>query len=105
MHIFETLENDHLKQALLRYIESDGITHGLDMATVAKGRFLECFNEVILAPRKLPYKVMFPGPTGTNAVEAALKLACKVTGRDLIVSFTNAFHGMTAGALALTGNT
>ena len=47
---------------------------------------------------------MFPGPTGTNAVEAALKLARKVTGRQDVVSFTNAFHGMTLGALALSGN-
>ena len=42
---------------------------------------------------------MFPGPTGTNAVEAALKLARKVKGRESIVSFTNAFHGMSLGAL------
>ena len=48
--------------------------------------------------------MQFPGPTGTNAVEAALKLARKVTGREQVVSFTNAFHGMTLGALAVTGN-
>ena len=46
----------------------------------------------------------FPGPTGTNAVEAALKLARKVTGRETICRFTNAFHGMSLGALAVTGN-
>ena len=50
------------------------------------------------------HKVMFPGPTGTNAVEAALKLARKVKGRESIVSFTNAFHGMSLGSLAVTGN-
>ena len=37
-------------------------------------------------------------------MEAALKLARKVTGREQVVSFTNAFHGMTLGALAVTGN-
>ena len=47
---------------------------------------------------------MFPGPTGANAVEAALKLARKVTGRESVVNFTNAFHGMTLGALSVTGN-
>jgi diaminobutyrate-2-oxoglutarate transaminase len=47
---------------------------------------------------------MFPGPTGTNAVEAALKLARKVKGRETVVSFTNAFHGMSLGSLAVTGN-
>ncbi len=93
-----------LKQALLRYVESDGITHALDMATVAKGEFLERFDEIVLAPRGMNYKVQFPGPTGTNAVEAALKLARKVTGRQSIVSFTNAFHGMTLGSLSVTGN-
>jgi diaminobutyrate-2-oxoglutarate transaminase len=93
-----------LKQALIEYIQSDGITHGLDMATTAKEEFLESFAEIILEPRGLHYKTQFPGPTGTNAVEAALKLARKVTGREGIVSFSNAFHGMTLGSLAVTGN-
>lgn len=48
--------------------------------------------------------MQFPGPTGTNAVEAALKLARKVTGRERVVGFTNAFHGMTLGSLSVTGN-
>jgi diaminobutyrate-2-oxoglutarate transaminase len=93
-----------LRRPLLEYIERGGITHSLDMASAAKVRFLERFHEVVLRPRNLDYKVQFPGPTGTNAVEAALKLARKVKGRPNIVSFTNAFHGMTLGALALTGN-
>jgi len=93
-----------LKNALLDYIASDGITHGLDMATEAKAQFLETFRERILKPRDMDYKVQFPGPTGTNAVEAALKLARKVKGREKIISFTNAFHGMTLGSLSVTGN-
>jgi diaminobutyrate-2-oxoglutarate transaminase len=93
-----------LKRALLDYIERDGIVHSLDMFSTAKRDFLARFNEIILEPRGLNYKVQFPGPTGTNAVEAALKLARKVTGRERILSFTNAFHGMTLGALAVTGN-
>jgi diaminobutyrate-2-oxoglutarate transaminase len=96
--------NPVLKRALLDYIERDGVTHGLDMGTTAKRAFLETFQNAVLRPRDLPYKVMFPGPTGTNAVEAALKLARKVKGREAIVSFTNAFHGMSLGALAVTGN-
>ncbi|MGW0467223.1 diaminobutyrate--2-oxoglutarate transaminase [Streptomyces sp. NPDC003027] len=96
--------NPVLKRALIDYLERDGITHGLDMATTAKRAFLETFQEVVLEPRSLPYKVMFPGPTGTNAVEAALKLARKVKGRESVVSFTNAFHGMSLGSLAVTGN-
>ncbi|WP_037657515.1 aminotransferase class III-fold pyridoxal phosphate-dependent enzyme, partial [Streptomyces aurantiacus] len=96
--------NPVLKRALLDYIERDGVTHGLDMSTTAKRAFLESFQNIILRPRELPYKVMFPGPTGTNAVEAALKLARKVKGRESIVSFTNAFHGMSLGSLAVSGN-
>ena len=96
--------NPLFKKALLDYIEADGITHGLDMHTKAKGEFLETFNEKILKPRKLEYMVQFTGPTGTNAVEAALKIARNVTGRGNIVSFTNGFHGVTMGSLAATGN-
>jgi len=94
----------HLTQAVMAYMEGDGIMHSLDMGTEAKEAFLKTFHEVILKPRGMDYKVQFPGPTGTNAVESALKLARKVTGRHNVVAFTNAFHGMTTGSLALTGN-
>lgn len=96
--------NPVFKQALLEYIESDSITHGLDMHTEAKTAFLQSFNERILKPRKMKYKVQFTGPTGTNAVEAALKIARKNTGRQTVVSFTNGFHGVTQGAAAVTAN-
>lgn len=96
--------NDRIKQPLVRYLLGDGITHTLDMYSEAKQRFIQRFNDVILKPRGLHYKFQFPGPTGTNAVEAALKLARKVTGRQTVVNFTNAFHGMTLGSLAVTGN-
>ncbi|OIJ62805.1 diaminobutyrate--2-oxoglutarate transaminase [Streptomyces mangrovisoli] len=96
--------NPVLKRALVDYLMRDGVTHGLDMSTVAKRGFLETFQNLVLRPRELPYKVMFPGPTGTNAVESALKLARKVKGREAVVSFTNAFHGMSLGSLAVTGN-
>lgn len=93
-----------LLEALIDYLRSGGIVHSLDMHTAAKREFLTTFRDRILAPRDLDYKLMFPGPTGTNSVESALKLARKVTGRQHILSFTNAFHGMTLGALSVTGN-
>jgi diaminobutyrate-2-oxoglutarate transaminase len=96
--------NPLLKQRLLDYIEGDGLVHGLDMATVAKKELLETLERVILAPRGLDYKIQFPGPTGTNAVEAALKLARQIKGRANIISFTNGFHGVSGGSLAATGN-
>ncbi len=96
--------NEKMKQKIIDYILEDGISHSLDMGTVVRGNFLKKFNEVILEPRGLDYKVMFPGPTGTNTVESALKIARKTTGRQNIISFTNAFHGMTLGSLSVTGN-
>ena len=96
--------NPVFKELLIDYLRSDGITHSLDMATTAKRDFLIRFERVILAPRGLRYKVQFTGPTGTNAVEAALKLARKVTGRSNVLYFHNAYHGLTLGALAVTGN-
>jgi len=93
-----------LQEALIEYIQSGGITHGLDMHTTAKRRFLENLDKYVLEPRDMDYVVQFPGPTGANAVEAAMKLARKVTGRTNIVCFTNGFHGVTLGALAATGN-
>lgn len=96
--------NPILKEKLIEYIQNDGITHGLDLHTKAKGEFLEAFSEKILKPRNLDYVMQFTGPTGTNAVEAALKLARNVTGRENIISFTNGFHGVSLGSLAVTGN-
>lgn len=93
-----------LKAKLLDYIEADQIVHGLDMATGAKRAFMEAFESLILSPRKMNYKMQFTGPTGTNAVEAAMKVARNFTGRQTIVSFTNGFHGVTMGSVAATGN-
>jgi len=93
-----------LQEKLIDYIKSNGITHGLDMHTKAKEAFLTALEDKILKPRDMEYKVQFTGPTGTNAVEAALKLARRVKGRETVISFTNGFHGCTLGALAITGN-
>lgn len=93
-----------LLDPLLDYLKSGAIVHSLDMHTTAKRMFLERFRDLVLEPRGLDYKVMFPGPTGTNSVEAALKIARKATGRQHVLSFTNAFHGMTLGSLSVTGN-
>ncbi|MFD2757917.1 diaminobutyrate--2-oxoglutarate transaminase [Gulosibacter faecalis] len=94
--------NENFKQALLDYIVEDGIVHGLDMATSAKRAFLEAFEQHILEPRGLDYRVQFTGPTGANTVEAALKLARIATGRSNVIAFTNAFHGVSLGAVSAT---
>jgi len=94
--------NPYIKEKIVDYMVNDGIIHSLDMYTVAKREFIDTFEEKVLKPRGMDYKIMFPGPTGTNAVEAAIKLARKVKGRRQIWAFMGAFHGMTLGSLALT---
>lgn len=96
--------NAFIKRRVMEYLARDGVLHGLDMHTVAKREFLRTFARVVLEPRGLDYKVQFCGPTGTDAVEAALKLARKATGRSGVISFTGAYHGMSRGSLAVTGN-
>lgn len=96
--------NPKMKEAMIDFLKEDGVAHSLDMYTTAKRNFIEKFVNTILKPRKMNYKMQFTGPTGTNAVEAALKLARRVTGSDDVVAFTHGFHGMTLGSLACTAN-
>ena len=93
-----------IRSRLIEHLESDAISHGLDLHTATKRRFLETFERVVLAPRNMPHKVQFTGPTGANAVEAALKIARKATGRTGVVAFMGGYHGMSLGALAVTSN-
>jgi len=94
--------NAYIKQKVIDYLNTDGIIHALDMYTAPKREFIETFEEKIIKPKGLNYKIQFCGPTGTNAVEAAIKLARKVKGRNNIFAFMGCFHGMTLGALSLT---
>lgn len=94
--------NPEIKAKIVEYLSEDNIINALDMYTAAKEEFLRTFEEKILEPRNLNYKVMCCGPTGTNANEAALKLARKNTGRMNVIAFSGAFHGMTLGSLAMT---
>ncbi|HWD61047.1 MAG TPA: diaminobutyrate--2-oxoglutarate transaminase [Humibacter sp.] len=96
--------NPIIKEQVIDYLAGDHIQHSLDMATGAKKRFLESFRDIILTPRNLSYRLHFTGPTGANAVEAALKLARQVTGRRSVIAFTHGFHGVSLGALAATAN-
>ncbi|OCX65961.1 diaminobutyrate--2-oxoglutarate transaminase [Thioclava sp. SK-1] len=93
-----------MKQALVDHLMGDKMGHALDLHTDTKADFLAAMEEHILKPRNMDHKVMFMGPTGANAVEAALKIARKATGRQNVIAFTNGFHGVTMGALAATGN-
>ena len=96
--------NEMMKEKIINYLKNDGIIHGLDMATVAKTDLLDKLENIIFKPRNLDYKVQFTGPTGTNAVEAALKLARMIKKRSNIISFTNGYHGLTMGSMSVTAN-
>ena len=94
--------NPIIKEAILDYLRENNIINSLDMYTVAKENFLKVLSERVLRPMNYEYKVMFCGPTGTNSVEAALKLARQVTGLRNVIAFGGGFHAMTLGSLAVT---
>ncbi len=94
--------NEAIKRKVIEYLETDGMVHGLDLYSKAKAEFIRTLEERILRPRGLNYKVMFPGPAGTLAVEAGLKVARKVTGRSNVFALMGGFHGMSIGALEAT---
>ncbi|WP_316399086.1 diaminobutyrate--2-oxoglutarate transaminase [Bradyrhizobium sp. 33ap4] len=96
--------NREIKAAITDYLASDAVVHGLDMATPAKLEFMETFSSLILRERGLQCRFQFTGPTGANAIEAALKLSRKVTGRQNVISFTHGYHGASLGAIAASGN-
>ena len=77
--------------------------HTLDITTPLKEAFSQRLYELLRTDSDT-YCLQFCGPTGADAVEAALKLAKKATGRSGIISFSGGYHGMTHGALAVTGN-
>lgn len=93
-----------LKRALLEYVAGDGVVNSLDLHTSAKEDFLSTLNNIILKPRNQNFKCQFCGPTGTNVVEAALKLARKCTKRSNIISFSSSYHGMSAGSMAVSAS-
>lgn len=90
-------------EAIRTVLDSGAPLHVLDLATPVKDSFVtELFGTL---PGELAERgrVQFCGPAGTDAVEAALKLVRTATGRDGLLAFTGAYHGMTAGALAASG--
>ncbi|WP_265582660.1 diaminobutyrate--2-oxoglutarate transaminase [Streptomyces ferrugineus] len=95
--------DEAMTEALVSHLRSGGVLHGLDLYTATKRDLLHTIQDCLLTPRGWDYKVQFCGPTGADASEAAIKLARKVTGRRGILAFNGSYHGMTAGALAVSG--
>ncbi|WP_256467671.1 aminotransferase class III-fold pyridoxal phosphate-dependent enzyme [Bradyrhizobium sp. 169] len=96
--------NNHQNQGCTEYLAPDAVVHGLDIATPAKAESMPRFDSVILQERNLQCRFQLTGPTGANAIEVALKLSRKVTGRQNIISFTHGYHGMSVGAIAASSN-
>ncbi len=77
----------------------DDLTHTLDIPSPPRRALVEKLHAAL--PRELS-RCLFGGPTGSDAVESAMKLAKFNTGRPGMVAFEGSYHGMTAGALSLT---
>jgi diaminobutyrate-2-oxoglutarate transaminase len=89
--------------AIRAVLDSGAPLHVLDLATPVKDDFTSALFDLLPPELAADCRVHFAGPTGADAVEAAVKLARTATGRRGLFAFTGAYHGMTAGALALTG--
>ena len=96
--------DDEVNQAMIDLIQSGAPLHALDMYTPVKDKFVETLFSILPKEFAKNAKVQFCSPSGSDAVEAALKLCKTATGRDTVVAFSGGYHGMSAGALALTGN-
>ncbi|MCU7821862.1 diaminobutyrate--2-oxoglutarate transaminase family protein [Kitasatospora sp. DSM 101779] len=91
-------------EAIRRTLDGGAPLHLLDIASAEKDDFTTALFEALPPAFAARAKVHFCGPAGTDAVEAALKLMQTATGRSGALAFTGAYHGMTAGALAVTGS-
>lgn len=100
--------NPVLRERMRAYLARDGVAHDLDVNARAKhdvharNDFAQSLGRLVLEPRRLDYILRFPGPSETNAIEAALELARRATGRQNVISFAHGFHGMSGGSLAAT---
>ncbi|WP_028775957.1 aspartate aminotransferase family protein [Shimazuella kribbensis] len=93
-----------IKEAIRNVLENDLPLHALDIMTPIKNEFIEELFSSLPTEFASRAKIQFCGPTGADAVEAAIKLVKTATGSRSIFSFHGAYHGMTHGALSLTGN-
>lgn len=93
-----------LVEVAIEHLRSGRVVHSLDTHTPEKREFLRVFRDLILVPRDLDFVLQFVGPTGATAVEAALRLAERLTGRTIKVAYKGSYHGMTAGAASVSAS-
>ena len=93
-----------VKAAVMDFIAGDRVQQALDLATPAKFEFVRELFSLLPPAFANNAKIQFCGPSGSDAIEAALKLAKLFTQRSTVIAFHGAYHGMTAGALSAMGN-
>jgi diaminobutyrate-2-oxoglutarate transaminase len=81
------------------------LVHALDFPTAPKLRLMRRLKELLPGGLRRSARFHFGGPTGSDAVEAALKLTRNHTGRRAVIAFQGSYHGMTADALSVTSDT
>ncbi|AEA67880.1 aspartate aminotransferase family protein [Pseudomonas brassicacearum] len=91
-------------EAIQQVLADELPLHTLDLTTPVKDRFVQDLFGLLPAELAAEAKIQFCGPTGTDAVEAALKLVRTATGRSTVLSFQGGYHGMSQGALSLMGS-
>jgi diaminobutyrate-2-oxoglutarate transaminase len=97
----------HSNPAVLEAVrkQQEDLIHALDFPTVNKMQYLRKILSKLPEDIRHEFKVSFCGPTGSDAIEAAIKLAKIKTGREGVIAFQGSYHGMTSGALSMTSNT
>lgn len=96
--------DEEVNQAMVQLLTSDYPLHTLDLTTPIKDQFVQTILSLLPEELRDNAKVQFCSPSGTDAVDASLKLCKTATGRSSVIAFGGAYHGMGHGALALTGN-
>ena len=96
--------DDEINRAMIDLIQSGAPLHTLDLTTPLKDMFVETLFSILPKGMASRARVQFCSPSGTDAVDAALKLCKTATGRSTVIAFSGGYHGMGHGAMALTGN-
>ncbi|WP_254524998.1 aspartate aminotransferase family protein [Natrinema caseinilyticum] len=84
--------------------QADKFVHTVDFPTDARLELIEKLDEIAPAGLQGQNRVVFGGPTGSDAIEASIKLAKYNTGGDGLIAFRGSYHGATTGAMSVTSN-
>ncbi|WP_438269555.1 diaminobutyrate--2-oxoglutarate transaminase [Pseudomonas indica] len=91
-------------EAIQRALSSEVPLHTLDLSTPIKDAFVQTLFDLLPGDFARNARIQFCGPSGADAVEAAIKLSRTATGQQTVLAFHGAYHGMTLGTLSLSGN-